>query len=326
MNSNLRSQLDDLIELEESKKKEHTLYKGQLQESWDKLVNLRTHINLFKADIEEALIEEPRKSPLQVSTDVKKSRNALIPFETLSTKRLTDVNNLKEKMRLKEELRRKVAVAEQFLLDLRKRMAHRSDALAKLSRRNLHGSGVGKNTLNLTSISETCSDVQELVLMSDSLSVYMETRKEILNMSNDLEKAEEGFLKANNELKSLEKELSMALQQNVESKSSADAPPLIQEMLSGATEERQLEALALAHGDFGGGQGGVNFNDVISGASRVKRHANETVEKYRCRLETRLLALTSLDSHLQQDLEHKTNLVRRARDEVRYDISIFFSH
>jgi chromosome segregation ATPase len=54
---NLREDLDRLRAKESLLSLQHNNSRDGLQEAWDKLVNLRTHISLFKSSIEEATLE-----------------------------------------------------------------------------------------------------------------------------------------------------------------------------------------------------------------------------------------------------------------------------
>lgn len=55
---NMRADLDRLRRAEVLAAQKHSGCRDGLQEAWDKLVNLRTHISLFKTSIEEATLEQ----------------------------------------------------------------------------------------------------------------------------------------------------------------------------------------------------------------------------------------------------------------------------
>jgi hypothetical protein len=54
----LKLELNELQGNEDDKRHRHSIARANLQESWDNLVQLRTHINKFKSSIESSSIEE----------------------------------------------------------------------------------------------------------------------------------------------------------------------------------------------------------------------------------------------------------------------------
>lgn len=120
---NLRKDLQRLCVEEEERKREYYGGRADLQEIWDKLVSLRTHINKFESDIENAKIEDIMRGAggmgnIDYATASQRSMTAGLSLE--SAGRLADINKLKEKLRMKDVLRGRIAIFEDRILDGRR--------------------------------------------------------------------------------------------------------------------------------------------------------------------------------------------------------------
>jgi hypothetical protein len=166
--ANLKADLDKLCRDEDVKRKDHNHSRGNLQEAWDKLVQLRTHISLFKSAIEEATIEDVSLQATRGSWSSNhlsfSNRDNLLTAE--SAMRLGDAHGIREKVRLKEGLQRKVLLVEEFLTDLRAKLAHNSNELTKVN--------------NST----------ERLFVADTISASMDIRQAVISISKQLEDAE----------------------------------------------------------------------------------------------------------------------------------------
>lgn len=167
--ANLRADLTGLYKDENFKREEHNHSRRNLQEAWDKLVQLRTHITVFKSAIEEATIEDvslqARKgswTPVNLSF----STNSEVPLTAESAIRLGDAHEMREKVRLKENLQRKVTQVEELLTDLRSQLAHHSSELTKISK------------------------TADRILVYDTISESMIIRQAVIAVSKQLEDTE----------------------------------------------------------------------------------------------------------------------------------------
>ena len=166
--ANLKADLDKLCRDEDVKRKDHNHSRGNLQEAWDKLVQLRTHISLFKSAIEEATIEDVSLQATRGSWTSNhlsfSNRGSHLTAE--SAIRLGDAHGIREKVRLKEGLQRKVVLVEEFLTDLRARLAHNSNELTKVN------------------------NSAERLFVADTISASMDIRQAVISISKQLEDAE----------------------------------------------------------------------------------------------------------------------------------------
>lgn len=166
--ANLKADLDKLCRDEDVKRKDHNHSRGSLQEAWDKLVQLRTHISLFKSAIEEATIEDvslqaTRGSWTSNHLSFSNRSNSLTAESAI---RLGDAHGIREKVRLKEGLQRKVVLVEEFLTDLRTKLAYNSNELTKVN------------------------NSAERLFVADTISASMDIRQAVISISKQLEDAE----------------------------------------------------------------------------------------------------------------------------------------
>ena len=166
--ASMRADLNKLVRDEDEKRKEHNHNRGNLQEAWDKLVQLRTHISLFKSAIEEATIEDvslqAERGTWQSSVPDTIGNRILTSAD--SAIRLGEVQNIRDKVRLKENLKMKVGVVEELLCDLRTQLSHHS--------------------LELTRVNNTADRLS----VSDSIGASMIMRQAVISISLQLEDAE----------------------------------------------------------------------------------------------------------------------------------------
>lgn len=128
----------------------HAVERGALQEAWDRLVNLRTHISLFEASIAEAAAEEQglalgSTSDAPFAPSAPAAGSAFAPSAAPSTPSRPGQLTLTHtgaaaaptsasKLLLRDALKGRQAVAESVLSDLRHRLGQLSSQLGQTSR------------------------------------------------------------------------------------------------------------------------------------------------------------------------------------------------
>ena len=336
---NLRAELNRLCDDEEAKRKNHIHSKGSLQEAWDKLLQLRSHISWFRTVIDEVTLEEVS---LRAEQDSLKSiepslinGNGTIPLTVDSAIRLGSLNDMRENIRLKEGLKRKLALLDDLLDGIRFQLAENSKVLIRMND--------SVDPLN-----------------NESLSSSMAVRHNILTLSQQLSNAEEEYSSSENELERIEHYLSRELEkvrstdfdyiathsssdvhnlhsvdQQQQQMSNENLATIVEAVLQGKDDHTSIQTL-----NFGekGNKSKVNvtlskpircefsLHEVLSGHARVIRLNGEDPKVYRGRLEKRLSVLVILDKQLQQELLAKTEDVRRDRDRVSKYRLIFITN
>ena len=167
--ANLKADLTGLYRDENFKREEHNHSRRNLQEAWDKLVQLRTHITMFKSAIEEATIEDvslQARKGSWTAVNLSFSKSSEVPLTAESAIRLGDAHGMREKVRLKEDLQRKITQVEEFLTDLRSQLAHHSSELTKISK------------------------TADRILVYDTISESMIIRQAVISVSKELEDTE----------------------------------------------------------------------------------------------------------------------------------------
>ena len=164
----IKDDLDRLVKDESAKRGQYNHAKEDLQEAWDKLVQLRTHISLFESAIVEATIEDVS---LQAGRGDYESMNlsstgSRVSLSAESAIRLDDVRGIREKIRLKESLQMKVGTIEEKLFDLRTKLSYYSSELTRLN---------------------NSTDQQ---LISNSMTASMRMRQTLISNSQQLEDTE----------------------------------------------------------------------------------------------------------------------------------------
>jgi len=126
----MKNEHSRLVMEEDRWRKQHNHSRGNLQEAWDKLVQLRTHISLFRSAIEEATIEDVSSQAAanawKSSLEPENINGSRVPLTVEAAIKLGDVHGIREKIRLKEGLQRKVALIEELLADLRMQLTRHS--------------------------------------------------------------------------------------------------------------------------------------------------------------------------------------------------------
>jgi hypothetical protein len=362
--NNLKTDLNKLVLKENAKRNEHDHNRGDLQEAWDKLVQLRTHISLFKSAIEEATLEDASAflgtKDIWQSSDRSISANGQgvvgrLPLTAEAAIRLGDLNDIREKIRIKEELQKNVMNLEDILSELRQKLDKHSIELSRVN------------------------NEPDRLLVSTSIGASMVMRQLVMSLSLQLEEREREYICSKKNLEVVEMELSSLLERarsnenynlnlknapldetypHLKSKYNPHSPnphsntTLINKLTGQVLDKHNYDDLKIIN------QMKLNQNDdklsnliniknddmvlleniqkegsdtpfqptlrcqfslheVLSGSARVTRFNGEEAKVYRGRLEKRLTALVILDRQLQEELLLKTEDVRRARDEVR---------
>jgi hypothetical protein len=362
--NNLKTDLNKLVLKENAKRNEHNHNRGDLQEAWDKLVQLRTHISLFKSAIEEATFEDVsaflgNKDTWQ-SSDQSLSANGqgaegCLPLTAEAAIRLGDLNDIREKIKIKEELKKNVMDLEDILGELRQKLNKHSIELSRVN------------------------NEPDRLLVSTSIGASMVMRQVVMSLSLQLEEREREYICSKKNLEVVEMELSSVLERarshenynlnlknapldetypHLKSKYNPHSPnphsnaPLINKATGQVLDTHNYDDLKIINKmKFNQNDDKLSnliniknddmvlleniqkegsdtpfqptlrcqfsLHEVLSGHARVTRLNGEEAKIYRGRLEKRLTALVILDRQLQEELLLKTGDVRRARDELR---------
>jgi hypothetical protein len=182
--SSLHAEQSTLIRLinetrieEEQRRSSHRLHQAELQDSWDKLSTLRTHIAASRRKLDDVSIEEAA---------VKNSMTMLLS-NSMNEERPSNSYIINAKMRLRDELIDQIALQEGILRELRRQIELRSEALLS----NSSSSSISKS-------------------IEESLSL----RQNLVTVSADLEKAEADFMDLSLRLDNLKSEIKQSLVDN----------------------------------------------------------------------------------------------------------------
>lgn len=201
----LRAELRRLTAEEEERKRAYHGGRADLQEIWDKLVSLRTFINKFETEIESAKIEDIMRGvgSVEAMNYIQPSRSANTSVTVNSAGRVADINKLKEKLRMKEILKGRVAVLEEKIVEGRRHIAKCSDAMKQ---------GAQNYTLSIEQYSllfaNSTLSSSGLAPHSGSMAKSVALRQALLGISERVNNWEDELMKCNNELKQLEGDLS----------------------------------------------------------------------------------------------------------------------
>jgi hypothetical protein len=344
----LHAELSTLCKDEDELRRHHDHTKGNLQECWDKLVHLRTHIKLFHSAIEDATIEEATADPLARSTAHSDTQSAADSTSSIgsillggSVSRVSDAAAvIREKVRTKESLKSKLSSAELLVLELKQKLSVQTEELTKLINKSAfldtgsngdsrvinNGSHVPANTHQTPNHSHKAPHMQTPAtnnkhtpntqahhdLLTESVTAYLVKRKEILALSQELDAAEESQLKIKAELDFVEKDLSDSLRRAVATHS---ADGTLASSQFGDSAETSIDALAQSS-LLANAQSEFTLHEVLAGKARVQRLNGESAKKYKDRLMKRLVSLTALDLQLQQELDFLAESVRKAKEDV----------
>jgi predicted nucleic acid-binding Zn-ribbon protein len=192
----LKNELTHLKFEEDEKKKAYYESRNQLQDQWNKLVNLKSHIQRFQEEIEEVKIEiishEAERSVW--SGDMDAIHEGMANYTLKSVPRVAGLRNLREKLKLKETLTNKILIAEEKLQEKRSKLAILSHSL----RESTH-------SINSRSFS------QELSLSLGAVDQSMSTRTQLLSLANEIEDLENKLVTYNNSIRSLEQDLNQSV-------------------------------------------------------------------------------------------------------------------
>jgi phage shock protein A len=192
----LRGELHRLLAEEEVRKREYFGHRSDLQEIWDKLTSLKTHINKFQTDVENAKIEEiMREAGSAMATNFSSSaesvRGGMRTFSIESAERVAHINKLKEQLRLKDVLRGRVSSLEEKIIEGRKQLYRVTEAL--------------KSTPVSQSVPSTPSTSQLNGADGDnSVSRSLALRQAILTISDKVNTWEDELVHARSDLKQVE--------------------------------------------------------------------------------------------------------------------------
>eukprot|EP01041_Mallomonas_annulata_P000374 gene374-683_t len=207
----IQNELQIITEEEDVKRKIHNQYRNDLQESWDKLVNLRSHILTFQKSIDEAALEEARSyasghASMQWETPASASQGSSQRSEmTLeSTYRLADLQILQQKLPLREALRERMIASETRLKALREELDVKSDSLTRCGR-ELGGGGGGSSMGGGSSGVDTGGGGMDLISRS------MDLRQSLMAVSRELEEAESEYVRSSAEFEIIESELTRCM-------------------------------------------------------------------------------------------------------------------
>ena len=274
----LRSEFLRLTRDEDYKRKIQNQFKAELQEAWDKLVNLRTHIKIFRSSIEDAKIEEiafaAESEGLGSHSDSIFGKGA--PLTKESASRLADIHIIREKVRLKEGLRCKVALAEELVSNLKRQLSEKSEAL------------LGINVSMQSSESASALQMVAVGKASRSVSQYMELRRSLLALSNEIEDAEANLTASQEELEKVESDVETALKKaNDSQRAKSEAGS---RLVSSATSHPFSEFF------------GVNFpvESLYSGGSSEEKAGRDGEQSFAAAMEGgKLAAASALSSSAQ---------------------------
>jgi predicted nucleic acid-binding Zn-ribbon protein len=195
----LKTELHRLAADEEGRKKDYHWARAELQEIWDKLVSLRSHINKFQSDIENAKIEEIMRGAGSVMASNYSSASGETYLSLDSANRAASINKLKEKIRMKDVLKGRISMLEEKIVEGRKQLPRVTESL-KLA--GLQSQANLSTDLNISTVSTPGSSADA------SLSRTMALRQAILTISDKINTWENELLHARNDLKDLEVDLS----------------------------------------------------------------------------------------------------------------------
>jgi hypothetical protein len=188
----LKNELKRLKFEEDEKKKAFNESRIQLQDSWNKLVNLRSHIQRFHDETEEIKIEiishEAERSVWAGDMDL--LHEGIADYTLKSIPRVAGLRNLREKLKFKESVASKIHI-------LQERLQEKKTKLSILSR------SLRESTHSLIESSSS----RELALPTSLVSNSMNTRTQLLDLANEIEDIELKIVRYSDSLKSLESDL-----------------------------------------------------------------------------------------------------------------------
>lgn len=327
--SMLDNEIKKLRITEDMKRREHASLQDGLQDTWDKLVNLRSHISLFKSSIEEVRVEEATYMA-HAFAESNEGKSSELTSEMAT--RLGSLHALREKVRLKEALKSKIVMMEEQLDSMRTKLSQNMQELSRSSQSSVINSASAHAVTSPSrsprqprrSTSPTPFQVlakTEEHRVEDAMSV----RTTVLETSRQLEILEKNYIQAVSELEFVELEINQVLQWNPEYLESSS------DIGNGASSEGDRgtsSAYSLDDSSSTTTQQQhqpsycpVSLHEILSGQAHIMRINGESPTKYRQRLEKRLAALLVLDEQLQKELNVKNGIVNKVRSVLK-DIEI----
>lgn len=323
--TNLRKEIVGAQDEEVLKRKCHDQYKADLQEAWEKLVSLRSHVLTFQNSIDEAALEEAKSyavSPLELIWEPAYSAKQLSRVQD-SSHRMADLQELKQKLPQRELLKMKLTACEDMLKSLRSQMENKSAELM-ISSRSTREAG------------------------TSSITMTMELRQSLLQLSRDLAEAERDYLRLAGELEVVDNALHGLLKglTDVQKANVLDEMSLLashngfigegnlstlghlqlthQPVLtgiagsSGGVENSQTVSVTKCENDSTSIKCDFSLHEILSGqGGKVRRINGEHAYSYRMRLEKRQASLKILEQQLEVEVEGLAERVREARDILR---------
>lgn len=335
--SYLRQELQRLVFDEDCRRKAFNESRIALQEVWDKLVNIRSHISDIRAEVENVRIEAITTSFEGMlwhgDADDQSSKLSL-----QSASRVAEARHMRDKVRLKEALQAKILAVEEQISGRKQQMLHLSQAL-KDSAQDLDfhgGRSLAASTLGARSL---------------------EIRSQLLSVSKNLNDMEVQLSEFKSEMQRLQQELTQFLQGQQPRKSSTQMPSA-QERAAGdwankkaAYDEIMIELVAngrpftadlvdelLRHcyalesaeeskadvtWHHAKPQMECSVDEVISSQTQIVRMNGEAPQQYISRLEKRLSTLEYFEVETAQEFQRAVVAVKRFRDLVSCVIIIW---
>lgn len=289
----------------------HRIKCAELQDIWNKLVALRAHMTSFRAGIEEMTLEEiheqashsnPRESAS--SADVSRSYYELLELGTdeasqavynspmrvshtaAAADRLVDMHILKEKVRNRDALRHKSHLQQQRLDELRQKIDVASEELSQAAQL---GDRVPR-----------------------ALQRAMQCREHMLSLSQLLEDEEQSFLRINQELLTIESEVSQALENEASNATLRSDNVLATSSVNLPVADRRGSTFSsdVVKCEF-------SLDEVLLGKAKISRMNGESASQYRIRLQKRLASVTVLATQLQEEVDEKAKVVKHAQDALK---------
>jgi len=359
----LKKELQRLCAEEEERKREYYGGRADLQEIWDKLVSLRTHINKFESDIENAKIEDIMRGSggmggMDYTSSSQRSMTAGLSLE--SAGRLADINKLKEKLRTKDVLRGRIAIFEDRILDGRRQLAKCTDAMKSGSSHYLLSSEQYKLP--------SSAPLPISTNVNGSPHKQLTTRQALLAISENVTEWEDELRRARNELKVIESEMAQEINISTQHSLSYSTIPSatggatgnpnsinpsgapanrpntvnndesVQDLIANGPPLSTDLANALRHGVdhiFDASNNRTNSNlslsecefslhEVMSGQASIVRINGEAPKVFILRLQRRLGSLLTLELQIQLEFQAKVTRVKQARDVVRTKLLSFY--
>jgi len=316
----LTNEIKKLRMVEDMKRREHASLQDGLQDTWDKLVNLRSHISLFKSSIEEVRVEEATYFA-HAFADSNEGKSSELTSEMAT--RLGNLHALREKVRLKEALKSKIVMMEEQLDSMRQKLSQSMEELSQNGQSSVINAGsshaVTSPQRNPRARSTSPTPFQVIAKTEEHrVEDAMSVRAAVLETSRQLEVLEKNYVQSVSELEFVELEINEVLKWNPEyADGSADDEKEPRSTYSLDESSSKTSGRSLNQSSYCP----VSLHEILSGQAHIIRINGEAPTKYRQRLEKRLAALMVLDEQLQKELNAKNEVVNKVRSVMK-DIEI----